>query len=137
MNNFLSGKCFLIGVIWGIVFSGCASEMGRGSGHSLYTFSDPLEVQSEDEGKDLQLRLDQKLLFKLKNGGESSGQWELVDYDKRTLLLLSDSPRVGTGFQGFLLQARALGHGNVSLHFDPTDENNSSRDLRFEVSIRR
>ena len=72
----------------------CASEMKRGSDATLYSIADPLEINREDIGKDIQLKLDQKLFFNMDNNSPISGRWELVDYERRTLLLLSNSPKV-------------------------------------------
>ena len=130
-------KCFFAGLTALLLFSGCAAEMGRGSARTLYTIADPLEVHCNDIGKNIQLRLDQKLLFTLEKDEENPGRWELVDYDKRTMLLLSETPRVAVGFQGFLLQARVMGSGEVTLRFIPAGEDKPPRDVKFEISIRR
>jgi len=130
-------KCFFTGLVVLLLFAGCASEMGRGSTRALYTIADPLEVRRDDLGKDIQLRLDQKLLFNFETGGEHPGHWKLLDYNNRILLLLSDTPRVAPGFQGFLLQARALGGGEVSLRFTPSDEGRQPQDVKFSISVRR
>jgi hypothetical protein len=120
-----------------LIFSGCTSGMSRGSERSLYTIAGVLEVHREDIGKDIQLVLDQKLLFSLEADPEAPGQWQLEDYDRRTMLLLSDTPRVPSDHWGVLLQARAMGSGYVKLRFVPDDTTQSSRDIRFNVSIRR
>jgi hypothetical protein len=117
--------------------TGCAQQMSRGSAVSLYSVSDPLEVHRQDIGKSIQLRLDQKLFFNMETDGENPGQWELVDYEKRTLLLLSDTPRTMPGYRGFLLQARALGSGKVILRFTPLGEDAKPSEARFDISIRR
>ena len=130
-------KFFFAALAGLLLFAGCASEMGRGSTRALYTVADPLEVRRDDLGKDIQLRLDQKLLFNFETGGEHPGHWELLEYNNRILLLLSDTPRVATGFQGFLLQARAMGSGEVSLRFTPSDEGQQPQDVKFSISVRR
>lgn len=119
------------------LLAGCASGMSRGSAQSLYSIADPLEVHRGDIGKSIRLRLDQKLLFLMDYDGEHPGRWELVDYANRTLLLLSDNPRVAPGYRGFLLQGRAMGGAQVVLRFTPDEENAKPTDVKFDISIRR
>ena len=114
---------------------GCASEMSHGSSKTLYTIADVLEVHREDIGKEIQLHRDQKLFFNFSKNPDEAGSWKLVDYSKRTLLLLSESPNVSAGAWGLLLQARALGSGEVELVFTPEDEALPSRTIKFEMSI--
>ncbi len=119
-----------------VVLVGCASEMKRGSARTLYTIAGTLEVGRGDIGKDIQLTRDQQLLFKMDQTSAPSGKWEMVDYDNRTLLLLSETPRLESGFWGVLLQARALGQGAVRLRFTPDDESIAPREVTFEIQIR-
>ncbi|MDD2707291.1 MAG: hypothetical protein PHV34_04720 [Verrucomicrobiae bacterium] len=120
---------------------GCAREMSRGSAALLYSIADPLEVRRSDIGKNIQLKLDQKVLFCMAKGDEDAGvergRWELADFDKRTLLLLSEYPRVEAGCWGLLLQARSLGSGEVVLKFIPDDESKTPKEVKFEISIRK
>lgn len=116
---------------------GCASEMSRGSSKALYTIADTLEVHRNDIGKEIQLHRDQKLFFNFSKNPDEPGSWKLVDYSKRTLLLLSETPRVSPGDWGLLLQARALGSGEVELLFTPDDEALPSCNIKFETSISR
>ena len=111
--------------------------MGRGSEKKMYTIADTMEVNRKDFGKSIQLRLDQKLFLNLENDPDKPGQWELVDDDRRILLLLSDSPRTASGFWGVLLQARYLGSGSLKLRFTPTNENEKPEDFEFEILVRR
>ncbi len=111
--------------------------MGRGSARALYTIANVLEVRQGDIGKDIQMVLDQKLLFKFENNEKEPGQWELVDYEKRTLLLLSETPRMESGFWGVLLQARALGSGKVVLRFTPGEDGKQAEEVPFSILIRR
>jgi len=120
-----------------IYLAGCAAEMKRGSERTLYSILDVLEVYREDIGKDIQITLNQKLLFKFTDDPERAGSWELVDYDRRTLLLLSETPRVGPESWGLLLQARAMGMGEVNLRFTPDEEGAAPRMIRFNIAIRR
>jgi len=139
--HLLGGRFFavLAGLLVFSFFSGCAGSGGmkRGSGRALYTIADPLEVYREDIGKSIQLRLDQKLLFKMERGGENPGEWKLVNHSNRILLLLSDAPRVMSNYQGFLLQARVIGSGEVTLRFTPSAEDQQPQDVKFEISVRR
>jgi hypothetical protein len=129
-------KVFIAALIC-LVWMGCASEMKRGSNRSLYTIADTLEVHASDIGKSIQLNRDQKLLFDFEKDDSQPGVWELVDYDRRKLLLLSDTPRMPSGHYGFLLQARVMGSGEVNLRFSPLEETQPSRDVTFEFSISR
>ena len=126
-----------IGLVISLGIVGCISEMSRGSSRTLYTIAGVLEVRHDDLGKDIQLRLDQKLFFNLQNDPETPGQWTLVDYEGRTLLLLSETPRTAPGFWGLLLQARGLGSAYVTLRFTPTDEGKPPQEINFEIAIRR
>ena len=121
-----------------LLFAGCAGgEMSRGSARSLYTIADVMEVHREDIGKSIQLKLNQKLFFHLENDPASPGEWTMVDYDQRTLLLLSDSPRVRPGFWGLLLEGRAIGSGEVNLRFTPSGEGKNPQEVKFEFSVRK
>lgn len=125
------------GALMCLVWVGCASEMKRGSSRSLYTIADTLEVHSSDVGKSIQLKLDQKLLFDFEKDDSQAGVWEMVDYDRRKLLLLSDTPRMASGHYGFLFQGRVMGSGEVVFRFSPLDEAQPARDVAFEFSISR
>lgn len=127
----------LLPILLSALIFGCASEMGRGSGKSLYSVADVLEVHPEDAGKSIQLTLNQKLFFNFEVNPEETGQWSLENYDRRVLLLLSDTPRVASGGWGVLLQARALGYGDVTLKFTPEDEGKPPRTVVFDISIRK
>lgn len=104
------------------LFSGCASDMGRGSSKSLYTVTEVIEVHREDIGKTIQARLDQKIFFNFTPYPDRLGQWAVKEYTNRTLLMLSDTPRVPVANWGALLQARALGSAEVTLTFTPYSE---------------
>lgn len=125
----------MLALLVGAFFMGCASEMGRGSATKLYTIADTLEVRREDIGKDIQLKLDQNLFFNLQKDEPSAGQWELVDYERRILLLLSDSPRTASGYWRVLFQGRSFGEGEVVLRFTPDDKNQTTKDVTFEVLV--
>ncbi len=116
---------------------GCASEIKRGSDKNLYTIADTLEVRREDIGKDIQLKLDQNLFFKIDQDKTLVGQWELVDYERRILLLLSDSPKTPSGSWGLLFQARSFGTGEVVLRFIPEGKNQPSEKVTFEILVRK
>ena len=118
-----------------LFFSSCLSGMKRGSDKSLYTIAGILEVKREDAGKSIQLALDQKLFFKMDKTVEPAGEWELVSYEHPPLLLLSETPRVESGYWGLLLQARAFGNAEVKLRFTPHDENQPPKDVTFSISI--
>ncbi|MBI4028384.1 MAG: hypothetical protein HY360_25590 [Verrucomicrobia bacterium] len=118
-------------------FVGCASEMKRGSDKLLYTIADTLDVRREDLGKDIQLQLGQNLLFKIAADPDEPGRWELVHHDSRTLLLLSETPRVGENTWGLLLRANAIGAGAVVLRFIPNREGADVRAVKFETFVRR
>ena len=117
--------------------SGCAHQMSRGSEKSLYTISGVLEVFRADLGKDIQLRLNQSLLFRLEKDPALDGHWELVDYDRQLLLLLSDTPRVKPEEWGLLLQARAYGRGELKLRYVPAGEGETPRETTLAISISR
>ncbi len=128
-------KKTLAGLLALVLLAGCASQMSRGSSKSLYTVSEVLDVHREDIGKSVQLKLDQKIFFKMDPNPDKPGQWSLVDYSNRVLLLLSETPRVESGNWGLLLQARAMGSGEVTLRFTPFDENAQPETATFEISI--
>jgi len=111
--------------------------MGRGSERALYTIAGVLEVHQGDIGKDIQMTLDQKLLFKFELNPDQPGKWEWVDYERRTLLLLSETPRMEAGFWGVLLQARAFGSGKVVLRFTPGEDGKPAEEVCFSILIRR
>ena len=115
--------------------SGCAEQMGRGSARSLYTIAGVLEVFRQDLGKDAQMRLDQQLLFRLEKDPKLDGHWSLVEYSPGVLIVLSESPRVQPGEWGLLLQARALGRGEVKLRYTPSETEQEPRDYALEISI--
>lgn len=117
--------------------TGCAQQMGRGSPRSLYTIAGVLEVFRQDLGKDAQMRLDQQLLFRLEKDPALDGHWSLVECSPGVLLVLSETPRVPPGEWGLLLQARALGRGEVKLRYTPAEEEQPPRDYLFEVSVAR
>ena len=133
---FLQTRRCLVGLFC-LLLASCASEMKRGSDKSIYTIADTMEVFRSDIGKNIQLRLDQKLFFKMENDPDQPGKWELIEHDRRTLLLLSTSPRTAPGVWGILLQARALGSGSVKLRFTPADETKTPQEILFETEIRR
>lgn len=121
----------------GFLLIGCASEIKRGSDKNLYTIVNTLEVRREDIGKDIQLKLDQNLFFKIDQDKTLVGQWELVDYERRILLLLSDSPKTPSGSWGLLFQARSFGTGEVVLRFIPEDKNQPPKKVTFEILVRK
>jgi hypothetical protein len=121
----------------GLLLSGCANQIPKGSSKTLYTIAETLEITQADLSKDVQLRLDQKLLFNLEPNPEELGTWMLVDYDNRHLLLLNDTPRVASGNWGLLLQARALGSAEVQIRFVPLTENSTPKNYTFPISISR
>lgn len=114
---------------------GCAQQMSRGSQRSLYTIAGTLEVFRQDLGKDAQMRLDQQLLFRLEKNPELDGHWALVEHTPGVLIVLSETPRVQTGEWGLLLQARALGRGEVKLRYLPSEEGQAPRDYTLEISV--
>jgi hypothetical protein len=120
-----------------MLITGCVSEMSKGSAKNLYTIADILQVNRADLGKDIQLKLDQKLFFNFEPDPEHLGDWELVQYDNRHLLMLNDHPYVESGNWGLLLQARALGFSEVELRFTPVDENEKPQNYIFSISISR
>ncbi len=142
LSTFNFQSCWLVRIIIlpalaTLYFSGCASEMGRGSTKALYTITETLEVRYEDIGKEIQLRLDQKLFFHFSKNPEEPGTWKLIDYSRRPLLLLSETPRVSSGAWGLLFQARAMGSGEIELVFEPDSDAFPSRTIKFEISITR
>jgi hypothetical protein len=130
--SFLILSAFLI-----LTIAGCASQMGKGSEKSLYTVSETLEVNRSDLGKSIQLKLDQKLFFNFDSNPEEPGYWELVQYNNRNLIILSETPRVAEGHWGVLMQARGLGFTDVELKFIPLDESHPSQNHNFSISITR
>jgi hypothetical protein len=125
------------GLIAIFLLGGCASEMGRGSSQSVYSIANVLTVFRDDIGKDLQLRLDQSLLFDFDKDPEKSGVWSLAEYDPRTLLLLSETPRLPEGDWGVLLRGKAIGSGWVTFKFTHYDEEKAPEEVKFFVSVRR
>ncbi len=115
--------------------AGCAEQMSRGSARSLYTIAGVLEVFRQDLGKDAQMRIDQQLLFRLEKDPKLDGHWSLVEYSPGVLIVLSESPRVQPGEWGLLLQARALGRGEVKLRYTPSEAEQEPRDYTLEISI--
>jgi hypothetical protein len=134
-------KClrFLCSLLLVVLFGiGCASpKTPRGSSKALYTIAETLEVNVDDVGKEIQLRLNQDLFFHLMIDPAEPGDWELLDFDKRTLKFLSDTPRTTPGYWGVLFRGNALGTGYVTLRFTPTDTNIAPHDIKFEISIRK
>lgn len=118
-------------------FAGCAHGLGRGSPHTIFSYADILEVHRIDAGKDIQMKLDQKLFFNFDKESGVSGKWSLDEYNNRTLLLLNEHPTTASGYWGILFQARGLGSSYVKLKFTPDDETKSSLSLTFDVSIHR
>jgi hypothetical protein len=129
MSMIFSLFCFML--------IGCAGEMKKGSDQRMYTIATVLEVNRKDIGKDIQLTLNQKLMFNMENDPARLGTWEMVEYDPRILLLLSDTPRTAPGVWGVLLEARALGAGDVKLRFTPSDEKEPPENVLFQISVRR
>jgi len=127
----------LSSLVLGFLLSGCTSEMPKGSAQSLYTIADTLEVTKGDLGKSIQLKLNQKLLLNFESDPAQLGNWELVQYDNRTLLLLSENPRLPSENWGRLFQARVLGFAEIELRFVPQDENIPVQKHRFSISITR
>ena len=120
-----------------IFLAGCASEMKRGSEETLYTIASTLEVNRNDIGKDIQLKLNQYLFFHFEIDPNERGQWKLVNHDPKTLLLLNENPRTAPGHWGSLFQARGIGSGEVQLRFVPVDKTQESKEVVFEFSVRR
>ena len=123
-------------VAMSLCLTGCAGGMGRGSSRTLYTVLETMEVRDDDIGKDIQLKLDQKVLFKFKKTSPM-GEWRVMDYEKRTLLFLTDTARVESDCAGILFQARGIGPATVDLVFMPDAEGQQPREVHFEISIRR
>ncbi len=128
---------FLLLSLLTLLAGGCASGLGRGSAETLYSYADILEVHRSDAGKSIQLKLDQKLFFKLDKDPDVPGQWSLVEYDNRTLLMLNENAPTASGYWGVLLQARALGRAFVKLRFTPADEMQEPQNVEYDISIHR
>ncbi len=126
-----------LGLVGALVLSGCTGTMPKGSERSLYTVADVLEVHRADLAKSIQLRLNQKILFDLDQDPDQPGEWGLVDYDNRVMILLSDSPRLPPGDWGVLLEGRALGYGQVTVKFIPTDDSLEPKTYTMDVSIKK
>jgi hypothetical protein len=122
----------------GILFlAGCASEMGRGSSQSVYSIASVLTVFRDDIGKDVQLKLDQNLLFDFDKDPVRSGEWSLDEYDPRTLTLLSETPQLPDGDWGVLLRGKAIGSGWVKFKFTPYDEEKPPEEVKFYITIKK
>jgi hypothetical protein len=128
----------ILGIILAVyLLTGCASEMKRGSDKELYTIATVLEVHRDDIGKRIQLTLNQNLLFDFEPDTSRAGDWELIDYDRKTLLLLSETPRLPSNHWGVLLQARGIGSGEIRFRFTPHEDPHNMQQHIFEVSTRR
>lgn len=113
--------------------------MGRGSSQVLYTVANVMEVYRQDLvlGKSAQMWMDQQMLFRLENDPDDDGRWEFVGCTPGVFLVLSESPRVASGEWGLLLQARALGRGEIHVRYRPFAEGRAPREYTMEVSVRR
>ena len=91
--------------------------------------------QDLDQGKSAQMRIGQQLLFRLDKDPSRDGRWEFVDCTPGILLAQSETPRVDVGQWGLLLQARALGRGEVRIRYLPSEEGEKPREYTLEVQV--